>query len=640
MKIQVLAIALALPAVLPRAIAAETLLISYTQYWQYMHPMGINPVINDPNFETTWWLPVADFAAEYDGPEFGGSNPGDANNTASVNTGYSQGPFGYADVDNWNGAYTPHLMPLEGGPAVTSMGTFLTRPTNGNRKASYYRTIFDTTQMMLRPVIRCMVDDGAVIFLDGVQIARVNVTLPTPDALPTYTSFSNADPAAPYQTENTLYTIDLSVGGMQASSGPLQAEVIHPISALPAGTHTLAVFVANVSASNADMLMALQMTAEDGGINPAVANVTRNVNGTPVNPADDTFSFDVTVDHLSGVSGTWKSDSTQHPSGVYGTPYRFSGFPVTEPARVHFSDNGDASQTSLLTVPPPPSPLWIGQIALPGQNGPLLCTPATESVWVQAGTEMVLLSNSSGDAHLLQSAPVSIPPLGAEFSAILEVEDNSLVSNFESGDSVEAVLVINDGTSTFEISTLPISIDRNGDGVLTGYDGPNYNLNIAGDELNPGGRPAEATFAEGIALSASLPPGAVSAQFVVRAVNNQTSETFRIKMVRFAPAGSKSDLDRDGSSDPDELAAGTDPLNAGSRFLSTHARVGNNLAISFLTVPNRSYRVISSPDMENWVTENTGSIVGDGSVFTLQVPALSQRKFIAVQAGRGVNPWP
>jgi hypothetical protein len=142
-------------------------------------------------------------------------------------------------------------------------------------------------------------------------------------------------------------------------------------------------------------------------------------------------------------------------------------------------------------------------------------------------------------------------------------------------------------------------------------------------------------------LTWQIPAGTVSAQLVIRAVNDNLTETFRVKGVRFSPAQGSFDRDLDGISDADELSAGTDPFDAGSSLKVSHFKNGNSISVTFPTVPDRLYRVLSSDDMVTWVQENQTSIVGDGSIQGFSVNnGAAPRKFICVQVKRGLKAFP
>lgn len=65
------------------------------------------------------------------------------------------------------------------------------------------------------------------------------------------------------------------------------------------------------------------------------------------------------------------------------------------------------------------------------------------------------------------------------------------------------------------------------------------------------------------------------------------------------------DEDGDGTSNQDEEAAGTNPLDASSQFVIENVqRGGNGVVVSFSTVPGRYYHVYSSTDLQSWTLEN------------------------------------
>src|SRR5262245_16050667 len=76
---------------------AQTTLIDWNHSWNYMHPMGAMPDRPgggaDPDFDTTWFLKAADFAAQYDGPTIGPPQAAGVPGTpASYDHGAGPGP--------------------------------------------------------------------------------------------------------------------------------------------------------------------------------------------------------------------------------------------------------------------------------------------------------------------------------------------------------------------------------------------------------------------------------------------------------------------------------------------------------------------------------------------------------------------
>ncbi|WP_222845938.1 T9SS type B sorting domain-containing protein [Flavilitoribacter nigricans] len=77
-------------------------------------------------------------------------------------------------------------------------------------------------------------------------------------------------------------------------------------------------------------------------------------NGTPLDPTDDAFSFQVTVEAANGSIQGWTSTDPNTPNGTYGAaanfgPYLISGGAVT----ITFTDRADPNCVSTITVTPP-----------------------------------------------------------------------------------------------------------------------------------------------------------------------------------------------------------------------------------------------------------------------------------------------
>lgn len=112
-------------------------------------------------------------------------------------------------------------------------------------------------------------------------------------------------------------------------------------------------------------------------ITVVVSNVTRNLNGTPCNFNDDTFSFTVTA---TGGTGAWGWDivSLNLLMQPYGTPKVLGPFPIAQsPMTLTLidHDNKDCAETFTVTIPPPP----MGNLTL-------TCLPNSQ-VWTDPGKE-------------------------------------------------------------------------------------------------------------------------------------------------------------------------------------------------------------------------------------------------------------
>jgi hypothetical protein len=72
---------------------------------------------------------------------------------------------------------------------------------------------------------------------------------------------------------------------------------------------------------------------------------------------------------------------------------------------------------------------------------------------------------------------------------------------------------------------------------------------------------------------------------------------------------STGDEDGDGQTNADELIAGTDPLNANSRFaIETIIATSNETTLTWTAVPGRTYTVQACEDLTSWVSIGTGTV--------------------------------
>ena len=342
---------LAAASLVGRVSANEVVIVPWDQTWDFHHPMGRDPVTVDPDFNTTWFQKAADFAVNYNGPVFGGTRVvGSAANTASFDKGSGPGPLGYAALDYFNSA----------GAEFTALGTTLTVPNSGNRYAAYFRTTFNLTQTYTTPAIRMVLDDGALVYLDGVLVARVNKA----DNVEGYTSYATDTAATANETgasannELVVQRFSLATPGTAPQADSF---VVVPVPTLAAGQHTLAVSVRNNANTSSDLCLALQMLANDSGISAEAVNVQRQLNGPGF--ADDTFTFDVRVTplNLPGATG-WTSSNAAANGPVSGSyapaTYTFtylaqvnSGTLTT--ATIEFADAGNPALKATVAVTAP-----------------------------------------------------------------------------------------------------------------------------------------------------------------------------------------------------------------------------------------------------------------------------------------------
>ena len=150
-----------------------TEIFSFVKKWKFMHPSdGVDPAEVDLDFYQTWMLPEG---SDYDGPAF---------------TSEGQGILGY-------GRITP-----KPGTDIQGVITNVGLPEEGKRRTAYFRKTFTLDRAQAQVGFEMLCVDGAVVYLDGKEIARRNFMLP--DA---YTSLAQG--ALTYPSSLAYYGTDV-----------------------------------------------------------------------------------------------------------------------------------------------------------------------------------------------------------------------------------------------------------------------------------------------------------------------------------------------------------------------------------------------------------------------------------------------
>ncbi len=358
---------LLLAAAMPRVSAVEQLIVGWDQTWNYFQPMGAatDPAIADPTWNTTWFTT---------GVSFGAASTGIAGDATTFDRGTGDGPFGYDVIEYMTSA----------APEFSSFGQTLTQPASGSRGAAYFRTTF-TTPANATPWsnirIRMCLDDGALIYLDGVLIARVNKANNTEawNAFATDTTATFNETLASANDEAVIQSFVLNATGTSTTA---ESTVVVPVLTLAGGSsHILAVSTRNNNFTSSDMCFAMELRADDApplGVTPVATSVVRSDNGTPTNPNDDTVGFTLNVSGVGALSPTWTISSPAAlagTSGSYGVDKVITGVPIAE-----FSGAG---HTMGLTVTDTGNPGVTGSVTVTAPWATLV--PVVSNVARQAG---------------------------------------------------------------------------------------------------------------------------------------------------------------------------------------------------------------------------------------------------------------
>ena len=598
------------------SLASALDLIPFGSDWDYMHPTdALDPAVADDDFNTTWFLKTDAFAA-YNGPSF-------VTPAAGFDAGKGPAPIGYGTLTYFQN---------NGG-----LATALTPPVEEARYTAYFRHDFTLGAGVEYLALEMIVDDGAVIYIDGVRWQSVNF-----DDDDTYLSLASRT-----GDENNPVSIITGIGG------------------LAAGDHTIAVSLHQSSATSSDLGFDLRLS--DEGIGSLPFGVIKDGEPATVfslaeqlsvwtNPADFTFELnngnpavmsskraalgdntipwlvvvDFTARDISSGSNFEADDrfsATVEVDNGVGGPTLLSLIPMALDTDGSGSLNGDEFGVGLADsqrvdffrplVVPIPEGMTGGAVNIDALNDsnsetfaisnvrfiPAAQTPLTvmgqidfgagtdfkvyysPDEWIGTGTAGEFVINDSDERAAILSQPINLavsPP--AQVSLMLNAAETSEGSNFDGPTTFSAwVEVIDSADKGWRIDLVNGGLDTDGNRWLTN------------EEFAPGAEDTELLDIN-IPLSAQLPADAVTAQIVIVGAAGSSTETLTISDLKITAAGP----------------------NTGEFFITGISQVAGGYTITWNSDVGSTYDLQFTADLETnpFVTVATLTATGGSSSLT------------------------
>lgn len=264
--------------------------------------------------------------------------------------------------------------------------------------------------------------------------------------------------------------------------------------------------------------LAIEFTELNGLLTPTTSAFTRDPNGTPGDPSDDTFGFTLNVAGSgSAVGSGWTTQDVAPPNAAaaaYGASVAWSGLPATGPQAFTLTDSTDSNFFVALTTQ---APRILGHNDLPGAANPLLISDGSPiSAWsVDEAAPSLSQNNATQIDHVITSSAIDLSTTGfVRIQADLEAITGTS-SGFEALDSFALELIIDGGPP---LSILGASdVDR--DGRLRG-------AATAGTELPDA---TAVNFSQNFLFDSIVPASANTLQIRIIGNSNSTSETFTLR---------------------------------------------------------------------------------------------------------------
>ena len=187
------------------------------------------------------------------------------------------------------------------------------------------------------------------------------------DTLATTAQGASMPPAAGFVAFNPAlsYTYDSLTDGAGVQLNPPRTFVMaptaptSPILLLPG--QAIAIRWSNLNDGGTDAIIGIDdvsvgFEAVPCAIDGVVSNATRNTNGTPADPSDDTYGFDLTVTGVGASAAGWEivAPAAYASTGTYGTTRTFTGLPIpSAPVTLTVRDRVDNGCTDTFAVSAP-----------------------------------------------------------------------------------------------------------------------------------------------------------------------------------------------------------------------------------------------------------------------------------------------
>jgi len=307
------------------------------------------------------------------------------------------------------------------------------------------------------------------------------------------------DNGTPLDPSDDTYTFDVTVTGSNTgvswtsndpngTTGAYSTVVSFGPYAISSGDLNFTIVDLDDPMCTTDVQVTAPSTCSDAcAISAAVSNVLCNDNGTPLNPSDDTYTFDVTVSGM-GNGLSWTANDPGGSTGNYGVMTNFGPYPISGGSvSLVIADIDDAGCTAPITVTPP-SACSDCQITVElGDELVLGClVPTSEVTAVFMGVDpadAIITWNGPDPSLQNGQASQSIELAGTYYVTISDSNGCNAVDSIIVSNGIQPTAMI-EGESMLDCSTRCVFLTGSADIADVSYvwSGPGVSLDNSGNQ--------------------------------------------------------------------------------------------------------------------------------------------------------------